>query len=187
MRILYLTVPLLAACALLAVYPDARTGTPVVLLRAENHTCSAVFVAPTVAYTAAHCLRDAALVTVAARRVVAARVSEHADLARVRVAIPWHGPVAEIDPTIPAAGDVLTLRGYGSACAQFARPVVYRHRALFPVESPDLVFGGRACHGDSGGGVFDRDGRLRAIVWGTRTRAREVVAVPLASAFGAWR
>ena len=132
--------------------------------------CGAVLVAPDVALTARHCVEGPSLGLLvhpggAVRAVTAAVVAVDADVAFLQVA-PAAKQHAQVG-TAPAPGARGHVLGYGCSHGMQleARPVTYVGR--FKPGRPDELlldmWQGTACRGDSGGGVFDADGKLVGI------------------------
>lgn len=133
--------------------------------------CSAVLVAPDTALTARHCLLDGFNGGVLAHPdgrvfgVVQAVVASDADIAFLRI-LPAAREPAPLGEVVEV-GQAAHVLGYGcsSGVQLEARPVRFVGR-FKPSRPDDLlldVWEGRACRGDSGGGVFDAEGRLLGI------------------------
>lgn len=158
----------LAACSArvlppAALVPDGPVPIGAVLAFTDGFTaCSAVAIAPKQALTTAHCLRnrdrrwlvlaDGALVPVIGHEVDGELAVLHV-YSRLPV-------VAQVARRVPQPGDRAWLAGYGCRSDGWRlRLDVREARALNAVQ-----YAGNACHGDSGGGVFDAGGRLVGVL-----------------------
>lgn len=139
----------------------------------DGSRCSAVAIGPIRYLTAGHCAgRVAVLESRAGEKYEAGtpKAAPEADVALGSAARPlpaW----AQIGVDMPRTGSRLTLNGYGCD----PRGLV---RASMWVSQTPVMFGrytvvGPVCHGDSGGGVFNEQGELVAVISGVGAGAIE--------------
>lgn len=161
MKFLFLAL-LLAGC------PSAResVGSVVQLHSAGGVHCSGIVISETEIATARHCV-DEGIVEVDDMTLVGTRTSARQDIAIVEVETTNGLPIARI-------GDIshdATLTGYGCSgeLEDSAHVVMYRDGA-------SIYSHGRACPGDSGGGLFNDHGYLIAIHSGISGQAVSIDA-----------
>lgn len=188
MRALALTLSmLLVSCALPAPLADMviPTDTPVVpLLTDAGRQCSAVLVGDHHALTAAHCMRDAtkAILLTNLGPVPVAGMSQpipELDAMVLETTSTIPPPYAHLALEVPQLGALAHLQGYGCERASPAVPRFYTTTLVFRGTEPkpphDYIFSGVACHGDSGGGIFNEDGELIAITSAIDGRGAPIV------------
>lgn len=166
-------------------WPTADKRVPVhaaVLVRGADWLCSGVAVDANTVVTATHCVANGSFEVEAypGLRYTNVRVSvadEARDVAIVHVE-PALGAVAELAPFLPLPGTLVYAVGFG--CAQGRAPAVHAGAYVARDLDGDLVLAMGVCHGDSGGPVFDEQGRLFAII----SKRAEPASVPLAFAAG---
>jgi hypothetical protein len=157
--------------------------------------CSAEPIAPRIAVTAAHCLPKApgGVLLAEVRNdvvqlpVVRTWASRSDDIALLWLSsdAPRPAPVAD---RVPALGEPGWVVGYGcdSDWIGYARVGIRPVRMLGRDEFGAFIWEGQACHGDSGGGLFDASGRLVAILNGSyQTNGgpiTQIVGTPIAFA-----
>ncbi len=129
---------------------DASGLSPVVELRVDGHArCSGVVISETEVVTAAHCADG--LVEIGGMEVAGVRAHGAVDLAIVDVESTQGLPFAALG-AVSARG---ALVGYGCEGRLLESP----HEALRH-DGDDVLSYGRACAGDSGGGLFNDRGEL---------------------------
>jgi hypothetical protein len=155
--------------------PDAPPGAEAAVGRfytGGQQICSAVVVGPLEVLTAQHCTRDRELGdlrvgTDAGEPVGVREVFQFADVDLVSLTLesPLPPPYAVLGPQ-PAVGEELFVVGYGCSHnhteKRLVRAVHYVKHVLFWGYEME----GKACRGDSGGAVFDANGRLVGVTWG---------------------
>lgn len=172
----------------------AEDGTALMVLSSKGAVCSAVVVARDAVVTAGHCAAGGAEYRVHWREggePVLAEVAERAlhpgydagavagrrrsiDLALLRTArpLPARFRPATLSGAMPAAGETLTLSGFGETAGGGARSTGTLREVALPVVEPYgpsriLVWlkggAGGACQGDSGGPIAGPDGAVRAL------------------------
>lgn len=184
---LLLAIVLVACAPLRAAYvpaPDAPDATPFTLRLYMNGSqiCTAVLVGPRSVYTAAHCIRESADYAVSRDSgMVFVRVQDvtqvgDRDLVEVELAAPLPGPYARLGAA-QHRGDKAWIAGYGCESPHLAqRLLVLEHQAAPPYED-EIEYKGRACHGDSGSGVYDVEGGLVGITSAIRSYNGEALSV----------
>lgn len=171
MRYLFLAL-LLTSCGAVQPLVDALpSDTPTrVIYGQSGMQCSTVVVDPHMAITANHCVRDsggAIVIVLPAGPVPVAQALSHdsLDLAILVTKDAMGGPYAKLGP-VPAPGQMASVEGYGCDRVVPTIPKFSQRPVQFLVVDPlssDLVFKGRACKGDSGGGVYNEAGELVGI------------------------
>ncbi len=160
---------------------DERVPVPAaVVIRGEGWLCSGVAIDPHYILTAKHCTDTDGPIEVEAfpgERQPAGLVAEasDADLAWLYVARPLR-VVAELAPYRPLPGTLVFAVGFG--CSRGARPDVHAGAYVATDRDNDLVLAMGVCPGDSGGPLFDADGR----VFGVISKRVEDPGVPVAFA-----
>ncbi len=131
----------------------------------DNKLCSGVLIAPSVVATARHCTHGATSITVVEPNTghmsLAMRVVEDPSQDRAEIhTMSAFTHVATVGQTL----DRRPVHVQGFGCSKGAR--LEQRAALFysPEGSRRVVWTGRACGGDSGGGVWNADGKLVAIM-----------------------
>lgn len=134
----YLALALLLGCAA----PRAAWSDYVVPYSSPGKRCSSVRMTGGMLATASHCVFP---------------YPAGPDIHVTQEPLSWAGVTPSAD--IPSVGDRVTLVGYG--CERFVRTGTWTGKI-----NPQgmWVVRGLACHGDSGGGVFDKGGRLVGVM-----------------------
>lgn len=147
--------------------PDAAYSTMLRLYAGYALRCSAVLIAPRVALSAAHCFREPASDWSVIRdsgirvRVVAVAQRSDTDVSELALGSTLSPPYAQIATRLPREA---WISGYGCALhADGSRSLSARAVAVHALSDSLLVLDGRACAGDSGGGIFDARGALLGI------------------------
>lgn len=175
---------LTAGCAAVAVPPVPWAADPsapgpeiakqaTILYGNMDVLCSAAVIGPNFVATARHCVTaigDEPAITLGPdgepRSVLSAEMSPFFDVALLEVDAPFK-VWATVTDHPPAPGLTAWVAGYGCDGGRLLgiREVQYMHREA--QLDPTLLlldeWHGHACHGDSGGGVFDRNGVLVGI------------------------
>lgn len=132
----------------------------------EEAMCSGVLVGAHTIATARHCTRGAERIVVyeptSAKFALAIHVVEDAEQDRAEIETHM---LFDTHATVAQTLDQRPVRVQGFGCSDGAR--LAQRSALFYSggEHPrQIVWAGRACRGDSGGGVWNADGRLAAIM-----------------------
>lgn len=96
-------------------------------------------------------------------------IDQAADVALLYVSLPAGQVVCELADRPPAIGQVVTIAGYGADCVLVAQ----RGQVVQYTTGPEQSIEAAPCsarQGDSGGPMFDADGKLSGVLWGAHFR-----------------